>query len=103
VTAHRIIDFLKRHNHTKSLEKLRRASGDRNYKHSLWQPRSNVLLVTNESVLMQKVNYIHQNPVRAGMVERATDYRWSSARHWEGRELDDEPLTVDHKLIEWRR
>jgi hypothetical protein len=41
---------------------------------------------------MQKVNYIHNNPVRAGMVERAIDYRCSSARIWQRCPLDDEPV-----------
>ena len=52
---------------------------------------------------MEKVNYIHQNPVRAGLVDRATDYRWSSARIWQGCPLEDEPLLVDKDLIHWRR
>jgi len=52
---------------------------------------------------MQKVNYIHQNPVRAGLVERAEDYRWSSARHWLKCPRDDEPLRVDLDKIAWRR
>ncbi len=51
---------------------------------------------------MQKVNYIHQNPVRAGIVERPEDYRFSSARLWKGNPLDDEPFLTDHKLIKWR-
>ena len=28
----------------------------------------------------QKMRYIHQNPLKAGYVEEAEDYRWSSAR-----------------------
>jgi hypothetical protein len=52
---------------------------------------------------MQKVNYIHNNPVRAGMVERAIDYRCSSARIWQRCPLDDEPLFMDIDRIDWRR
>jgi len=44
---------------------------------------------------MEKVNYIHQNPVRGGLVDRATDYRWSSTWIWLGGPLEDEPLLVD--------
>jgi hypothetical protein len=51
---------------------------------------------------MQKVHYIHQNPVRAGLVENAEDYRFSSARLWKGSPLDDEPFLTDHKQIKWR-
>jgi len=52
---------------------------------------------------MQKVNYIHQNPVRAGLVERAEDYRWSSVRIWKRCSLEDEPLIVDIDRIAWRQ
>jgi hypothetical protein len=62
-----------------------------------------VFSIFSEAVFMQKVNYIHQNPMRAGLVERAIDYRWSSARRWQRCEVDDEPLRVDFDRIEWRR
>ena len=52
---------------------------------------------------MQKVNYVHQNPVRAGLVNAAEDYRWSSARIWQRRPLEDEPLLLDLDQIQWRR
>jgi putative transposase len=52
---------------------------------------------------MQKVNYIHMNPVRAGFVERPVDYRWSSARIWQKCEAEDEPLRMDIDRIQWRR
>ena len=31
----------------------------------------------------EKARYIHNNPVRRGLVERAEDWPWSSARAWE--------------------
>ena len=51
---------------------------------------------------MQRVHYTHQNPVRAGLVERAEDYRFSSVRIWNGMPLEDEPLTVDLDKLRWR-
>ena len=47
------------------------------------------MLLTAESTFMQRVHYIHQNPVRAGLVERPEDYRWSSARYWSRSVRDD--------------
>ncbi|MBA3569673.1 MAG: hypothetical protein H0W28_10065 [Pyrinomonadaceae bacterium] len=58
--------------------------------------------LTQEDVFMQKVNYLHQNPVRAGLVEQAKDYRWSSARFWARKPLEDEPLEIDIDKIHWR-
>ncbi len=36
------------------------------------------------STFMERLHYLHQNPVRAGTVERAEDYRSSSVRFWNG-------------------
>ncbi len=30
----------------------------------------------------QKIKYIHNNPVTAGLVKEPTDYRYSSVRSW---------------------
>jgi REP element-mobilizing transposase RayT len=39
--------------------------------------------VYTERFLRQKLNYVHRNPVRAGLVERPIDYRYSSYRNYE--------------------
>ncbi|HEY6302067.1 MAG TPA: hypothetical protein VIX14_03280 [Terriglobales bacterium] len=42
----------------------------------VWQEKSfDHVLLSNESI-REKVNYILQNPVRAGLVAREIDYRW---------------------------
>ena len=64
---------------------------------------SQALFITLNTKNRQKVNYIHNNPVQAGMVEQAIDYRWSSARIWQQRPLDDEPLLMDIDRIIWRK
>ena len=74
---------------------------DRNYKHSLWEHHSNSFEIKTDAVMMQKVNYIHQNPVEEGLCERPEDHRWSSVRFWRGIPLEDEPLIVDR--VRWRK
>ena len=103
ITARRVIDYLKQNNHLRSLAKLQHEERNRNYKYSLWQTEKNVLPIFSEGMFIEKVNYIHQNPVRAGLVTRATDYRWSSARIWQSCPLEDEPLLMDKELIYWRQ
>jgi REP element-mobilizing transposase RayT len=103
IVAHRVIQYLKENGHERSLEKLRHEDRGRNYRHSLWDHHPNAKLLTHEEVLIQKVNYVHKNPVRAGLVERPEDHRWSSARIWVRRPLEDEPLQVDIDQILWRR
>jgi|SRR6266850_184203 len=103
IPGRRVIDYLKAKNFQTSLAKLQHQDWKRNHTYSLWQKEKNVLSVFSEAMFMQKVNYIHLNPVRAGLVERAVDYRWSSARIWKGCAGEDEPLRVDIDRINWRR
>jgi len=102
ITARRVIDYLKENNYLSSLSKLEHHERYRKYRYSLWQTEKNVFPIFTEELFMQKVNYIHLNPVRAGLVESAKDYRWSSARIWQGCQSEDEPLLVDKNLIHWR-
>jgi REP element-mobilizing transposase RayT len=103
IISRRVIDHLKEHGHNASLRKLRRESGARGHKYSLWDHHSNAFPIFGEDIFMQKVNYIHQNPVRAGLVELAEDSRWSSVRIWKRCPLEDEPLMVDIDRINWRK
>ena len=103
LTARRVIDYLKASSYFYSLAKLQHQKQDRNYRYSLWQTEKNVFPIFTEGMFMQKLNYIHQNPVRAGLVENARDYRWSSARIWQGQPKDNEPLLMDKDPIYWRR
>lgn len=102
IAAKRIIDHLKENGHQTSLQKLREETKKRNYKHSVWEHHPNVFEIYGEDTLIQKVNYIHQNPVRAGLVEKPEDYLFSSARIWNKRPLENEPLLVDIDKIDWR-
>ncbi|MFZ1700502.1 MAG: transposase [Pyrinomonadaceae bacterium] len=102
IAAKRILDHLKQNNFESSLQKLRQEEKRKGYKYSVWEHHPNAFRIHGEDTFMQKVNYIHQNPVRAGFVEQAEDYRFSSARLWKGDPLDDEPFVTDHKLIKWR-
>lgn len=51
---------------------------------------------------MQKVNYIHLNPVKAGLVVNAEDYLYSSVRIWWKRPRELESLELDIKEIQWK-
>jgi putative transposase len=102
ISARRLIDHLKENGPEESLRKLQLEAKTGDYKYSLWEHHSDKFLLTSESMFMQKVNYIHNNPIADGMVERAEDYRYSSARYWLRKPLlDDEPIEMDVKHIQW--
>jgi putative transposase len=46
----------------------------------LFQGRYKAILCDRDAYLLSLVKYLHCNPVRAGMVRRPEEYRWSS--HW---------------------
>ncbi len=47
---------------------------------SVWQPRYYGFNIWSRSKVEEKLEYMHMNPVKAGFVERVTDWQWSSAR-----------------------
>jgi len=44
-----------------------------------WQATNHAIALTSPAMLMQKINYTHQNPVRAGYVLEAEHWQYSSA------------------------
>ena len=102
VSARRVIQYLKENNFNSSLFKLRTATRERNHKHSVWEHHSDSLEIFGEDTFRQKVEYIHMNPVRAGLVASPLDYGFSSARQWADATINDEPLLTDHSEIKWR-
>ena len=101
ISAKRILDHLKA-NAPASLGKLKMFEKKRGYKYSVWEHHPDTFLITSESTFMQKVNYIHFNPVNAGLVEHPDNYLYSSSRIWNRRPLEDEPLRMDMDQIDWR-
>jgi len=55
---------------------------DRAYQ--FWQEGVHPELIQGEEMMRQKVEYIHQNPVKRGYVDEATHWRYSSARDYTG-------------------
>lgn len=64
-------------NKNKIIEKLILAGGIRKYK--LWMDRFDSVVIVSDKVMETKVNYIHYNPVKAGLVSEMTDWKYSSA------------------------
>ena len=49
-----------------------------------WQQDNHPIELNNESILRQKLNYLHNNPVEAGFVIKAEEYLYSSAVNYYG-------------------
>jgi len=50
-----------------------------NVNFQLWQQDNHPIELYDNTILEQKLNYLHQNPVVVGIVEKAEDYVYSSA------------------------
>ena len=56
----------------------------------LWMDRFDDVVIYSQEMMRVKVRYIHENPVKAGLVEKAEDWKYSSARNY---------FLSDHSLI----
>jgi REP element-mobilizing transposase RayT len=52
----------------------------------LWRPGSHPEQIISEDMMRQKLDYIHENPVRRGYVDDPLHWRYSSARNYAGLE-----------------
>jgi len=63
-----------------------------------WQPRYYDFNVYTEPKRAEKVDYIHFNPVRRGLVDEPQQWKWSSYRHYDtGKQL---AVTITSRLTE---
>jgi REP element-mobilizing transposase RayT len=68
-------------NYPLELEKFRVIAKDRTYQ--LWERNPMSVEIRTERFLLLKLNYIHTNPVRAGICQLPEEYLYSSARYYE--------------------
>lgn len=91
-TARKIIDISKDKNNTWLLEQLKEEK--KHFKtdrtHQLWQEGFHPQRIQSDEMMRQKINYIHNNPVRRGYVDDAINWVYSSARNY---------LKDDHSVL----
>ncbi len=63
----------------------------------VWQESFKAIPLWSAWMIWQKINYIHANPVRAGLVSSAKDYYWSSFQAFYSG--SDKPLKVDQEWL----
>ena len=71
-TARRIVDLLKENREMRILEQLRtkKKSHKTDSDYQIWQEGFHPQQILGEEMLIQKIEYIHQNPVRSGFVNQ---------------------------------
>jgi putative transposase len=64
--------------------------------HQMWQEGSHPKVIEAEDVMWQKIEYIHNNPIRRGYIDDPLHWRYSSARNYAGK-----PAVLD-VCVDWR-
>ncbi len=73
----------------------------RNSSYQVWTHENHAVLLHSNDFIVEKVEYVHNNPVRAQIVQRAEDYLYSSARNYAGLSnyLKVDVLTLPAKIV----
>ena len=53
-----------------------------NKNYQVWTHENHAILIYSNLFIKEKIKYIHNNPVKAGIVEKPEDYLYSSARNY---------------------
>jgi REP element-mobilizing transposase RayT len=56
----------------------------RNKTYQVWTHENHSVYLYGPKFIQEKIDYLHNNPVRAGLVEKPEDYLYSSARYYAG-------------------
>ena len=67
----------------------------RNNKYQFWTHENHAIELVSPKFIVQKCHYIHENPVRAGLVEYPENWLYSSARNYAGKQG-----LIDVKLLD---
>jgi len=85
-TARKVIDCLEERGARTLLQLMEwfklRHKKDQTYQ--LWQEGSHPQEVRDSEMMLQKLEYMHENPRKRGYVDEPTHWRYSSARNYEG-------------------
>jgi len=87
-TARVIVDLFSENGHTFQLYKMRKSKNPSHADsvHQLWQEGYYPKKIFSDEMMIQKIEYIHNNPVKRGFVDRPEDWRYSSMRNYLGLE-----------------
>jgi REP element-mobilizing transposase RayT len=93
-TGRNLCDYSDKHFPACFAETFRAAAG-KDRERRFWQPSRHPEVIETESFWNTKIDYLHANPCRKGLVVRAADWRFSSASFWqsEGKFANDVVLS----------
>lgn len=95
-SARLILDWLRQYKYSASLGKLQLEVPQSNsHTHALWQKGFSSIDLWSPRFILQKLSYIHLNPIRARLCNHPADWRWSSYGAYLKHESDNVPIEID--------
>lgn len=91
-TGHKLADYIDA-NLSESLAQSIRTNQLTDRIRQIWKSGWHAEALSSEKFLIQKVNYIHENPVRKGFVKLPEQWRHSSAGYWINGDNPEIPIT----------
>ncbi len=67
---------------SKAIQALKLSVSVQSYQRPFWQPRYYDFNVHNPEKRVEKLRYMHRNPVKRELVAKPEDWAWSSYRHY---------------------
>ena len=85
LTAKEILHYLQQQNAKTILDQLAfyKKAHKIETSYQLWQEGIQPKRIQDEAMMIERINYIHQNPLKRGYVDEAKHWRYSSARDYE--------------------
>ena len=65
--------------------KIAGSQNSRNENYQFWRQDNHPIELSKKFMMYQRLNYLHQNPVKAGIVDLPEEYVYSSARNYIGK------------------
>lgn len=91
-TALQIFDLLDKREDKTLIDIFEKAAiGINDQRKKLWMKRFDDEVIRDQQMYWTKLKYIHNNPVKAGLVLKEEDYKYSSARNY---------INNDHSILE---
>ena len=81
-TAKQLVSVLNQQGATQVLRQIafHKKAHKKDREHQVWEEGSHPQQIISEDMMLQKIEYIHQNPVKRGYVDEAVHWRYSSAQ-----------------------
>ena len=98
-TSRRITRIFEKAKQTDLLDVFQKAATEerRRNKYKVWQEGYHPIAIYSEDFFLQKLKYMHENPVRKGLTDQAENWKYSSAQNYY---LDDHS-TIQVECLEY--